>query len=131
MTNTRYEKRKIMLLVGMLMMILMSFAKPCMVTHANGLGAGAEASTGGSSDTDTGVPELDDAMGRADKMGNGSIKFIGRWVAIIALLFFLISFPSHQSEMRIIAFIGFVVGIAMYFGPEIIDKLLGRNQSEK
>lgn len=124
MTKSLYVRKRNMLLVGMLIMIIFTLVEPCLVSKAKGLGTGIE--TIHSSDTSTGVTELDDAMARGDKMGNGVIKFIGKWVARLGLIFFLISFPSHQAEMRIISFIGFVVGLAMYFGPEIVDAILGK-----
>ncbi len=123
MTKKLYLRRKIMMIIGLFLMVLVTLMEPCEVSHAkNNTFIEINADT----DTDTGIPELDEAMGRADKMGNGAVKFIGKWVAIISLIFFVISFPSHQSEMRIIAFIAFVVGVCIYFGPEIIDGILGR-----
>ena len=124
MTKSLYVRKRTMLLVGMLMMIMFTLVEPCLVSKAKGFGTGIE--TIHPSDTSTGITELDDAMERGDKMGKAVVKFIGKWVAIITLLFFLVSFPTHQSEMRIISFIGFVVGIGMYFGPEIIDGILGK-----
>ena len=75
----------------------------------------------------SGVQEVDDAMARGENMLVVVVKFIGFCVGLISLIFFLASFPTHQIEQRIISFIAFVVGVGIYFGPEIMNGLLGRS----
>lgn len=75
---------------------------------------------------DTGVDGMDAAMDRGEKFIKSILKFIGVLVALVAFVFFLISFPTHQSEQRTIALIGFVVGVGIFFSPEIVNYILGR-----
>lgn len=115
---TIFKRKKIFMYVT-LMIIMFVSGMGDLVSEAKALGDN-QISFG----DETGVDELDDMMDRGDKMGKGVIKFIGKWVAIISFLFFVVSLPTHQSEMRLISLIAFFVSLGVYFGPEIINKIL-------
>lgn len=75
----------------------------------------------------TGVTEVDDSMDRGNSFLEGFVKFIGKGAALISLLFFFISFPTHQTDMRLNAFLAFCVGVLIYFAPEIIHFVFGKH----
>ena len=74
----------------------------------------------------SGVEAVDGAMQRGEDFFKGIIKYIGFLIGVIGIVFFLVSFPSHQTEMRLMAFIGFIVGVGIYFAPEIVSYIIGR-----
>lgn len=106
--------------IFMFMLLMMMFASGLSEIRAEAKSFDGYISYG----EETGVDDVDDAMERGDMLGRGVIKFIGKWVAIIAFVFFVISLPTHQQEMRYISLIGLIVGVGVYFGPEIVDKIL-------
>lgn len=106
--------------IFMLMLLMLMFISCISEVRADAKGFDSNIFYG----EETGVDEVDDAMDRGDKIGKGAIKFIGKWVTIIAFIFFVISLPTHQQEMRYISLIGLIVGVGVYFGPEIVDKIL-------
>lgn len=75
----------------------------------------------------SGVQVVDDATKRGEQMMVFVVKFIGFCAALISFIFFLASFPTHQTEQRLISFFALVVSIGIFFGPEIINAVLGRS----
>ncbi|MBQ8913671.1 MAG: hypothetical protein IJ054_06475 [Lachnospiraceae bacterium] len=74
----------------------------------------------------TGVTEVDATLDRGNNFLKGFIKFVGVAAAVVSAAFFFISFPTHQSDMRMQALAGFFISLAIYFTPNIVDYVLGR-----
>ena len=74
----------------------------------------------------TGVNEVDATLNRGNKFLEGLCRFVGFAVAVVSALFFLISLPTHQSDMRNQMIVAFFVGIIIIFVPEIVHAIAGR-----
>lgn len=72
------------------------------------------------------VPVIEEPMKKGESLLTTVIKFIGFMVGLVSLLFLLISFPTHQSEIRNMSLVGFIVALGIYFSPELVNWLLGR-----
>ena len=74
----------------------------------------------------TGVPEVDATLNRGNKFLEGLCRFVGIAVAVVSALFFLISLPTHQADMRSQMIVAFFVGIIIIFVPEIVHAISGK-----
>ena len=74
----------------------------------------------------SGVTELDEAKDRTDSLINWICKWIGATIAIISLIVAAMMASSHQTEQRNQALAVMVLGIVIFFAPQIIDYLLGK-----
>lgn len=74
----------------------------------------------------SGVSELDAAKDRTDSLIEWICRWIGATIAVISLIVAAMMASSHQTEQRNTALVVMVLGIVIFFAPQIIDYLLGR-----
>lgn len=78
-------------------------------------------------DESSGVTELDEAKDRTDSLIEWICRWIGGTVAVVSLIVAAFMAGSHQTEQRNQALVVMVLGIVIFFAPQIIDYLLGRS----
>lgn len=74
----------------------------------------------------SGISELDAAKDRTDKLIEWICRWIGGTIAVVSLIVAAMMASSHQTEQRNTALIVMVLGIVIFFAPQIINYLLGR-----
>ena len=79
-------------------------------------------------DTDSsGVTELDDSLTRGKTFLVGIIHFFGAAVALFGVVFAAIGFLGRDNEQKIIGITAFIVGIAIFFAPQIVNAVVGQS----
>ncbi len=76
--------------------------------------------------TDSGVTELDNSLGRGKKLLVGVIHFFGAAVALFGIVFAAIGFLGRDNEQKIIGITAFIVGVAVFFAPQIVNAVVGQ-----
>ena len=76
--------------------------------------------------TDSGVTELDNSLGRGKKLLVGVIHFFGAAVALFGIVFAAIGFLGRDQEQKMIGITAFIVGIAVFFAPQIVNAVVGQ-----
>ena len=77
-------------------------------------------------DTASGVTELDDSLNRGKTLLVGVIHFFGGAVALFGLIFAAIGFLGRDNEQKIIGITAFIVGVAVFFAPQIVNAVVGQ-----
>lgn len=80
----------------------------------------------GTNGTDSGVTELDNSLGRGKKLLVGVIHFFGAAVALFGIVFAAIGFLGRDQEQKMIGITAFIVGIAVFFAPQIVNAVVGQ-----
>ena len=80
----------------------------------------------GTNGTDSGVTELDSSLGRGKKLLVGVIHFFGAAVALFGIVFAAIGFLGRDQEQKMIGITAFIVGIAVFFAPQIVNAVVGQ-----
>lgn len=80
----------------------------------------------GANGTDSGVTELDNSLGRGKKLLVGVIHFFGAAVALFGIVFAAIGFLGRDQEQKMIGITAFIVGIAVFFAPQIVNAVVGQ-----
>ena len=119
-------KRRMMMLL-MIFTFLGAILIPTKKTlAADGASVKITMSTDDINDDGTGVTEVDETLNRGNRFLEGLCRFVGIAVSVISALFFLISLPSHQADMRNQMIVAFFVGIIIIFIPEIVHAIAGK-----
>ena len=80
----------------------------------------------GANGADSGVTELDNSLGRGKKLLVGVIHFFGAAVALFGIVFAAIGFLGRDQEQKMIGITAFIVGIAVFFAPQIVNAVVGQ-----
>ncbi len=81
----------------------------------------------GSDPSNSGVTELDDSLTRGKKFLVGIIHFFGAAVALFGVVFAAIGFLGRDNEQKIIGITAFIVGVAIFFAPQIVNAVVGQS----
>lgn len=122
-------KRKMMIILFLTLAIVLIPAKKSYAANQKGianLSGFVHYETTESSGDSTGVAEVDATLNRGNKFLEGFCRFVGIAVAVVSGVFFLISLPTHQADMRNQMIVAFFVGIIIIFVPEIVHAIAGR-----
>lgn len=82
--------------------------------------------TEGSDASGSGVTELDGSLTRGKKFLVGIIHFFGAAVALFGVVFAAIGFLGRDNEQKIIGITAFIVGVAIFFAPQIVNAVVGQ-----
>lgn len=74
----------------------------------------------------SGVTELDSSLTRGKKFLVGIIHFFGAAVALFGVVFAAIGFLGRDNEQKIIGITAFIVGVAIFFAPQIVNAVVGQ-----
>lgn len=80
----------------------------------------------GGDSSESGVTELDNSLTRGKKFLVGIIHFFGAAVALFGVVFAAIGFLGRDNEQKIIGITAFIVGVAIFFAPQIVNAVVGQ-----
>ena len=75
----------------------------------------------------SGVTELDNSLSRGKTFLVGIIHFFGAAVALFGVVFAAIGFLGRDNEQKIIGITAFIVGVAIFFAPQIVNAVVGQS----